>query len=141
MTSMMMGFESLKRFYSQDLDFKEICEELTQGKRVDRFQFVDGFLFKDGKVCVPMSSWRELFVKEAHSGGMMGHFVVAKALDILHEQFYWPKMRHDVKKLCGQCMECKQAKSKTRPQDMYTPLPTPIGPWADISMDFILGLP
>ncbi|XP_059289340.1 uncharacterized protein LOC132042847 [Lycium ferocissimum] len=124
MTSRMMGFESLKGFYSQDPDFKAICEELTQGRRVDRFQLVEGFLFEDGRVCVPMSSWRELFIKEAHSGGMMGHFGVAKTLDILGEQFYWPKMRHDVEKLCGQCLKCKQAKSKTRPQGMYTPLPT-----------------
>ncbi|XP_060182306.1 uncharacterized protein LOC132611970 [Lycium barbarum] len=66
MTSRMMGFESLKGFYSQDPDFKELCEELTQRKRVDRYQLVEGFLFKDGRVCVPMSSWRELFDKEAH---------------------------------------------------------------------------
>ncbi|XP_059291051.1 uncharacterized protein LOC132044573 [Lycium ferocissimum] len=56
MTSRMVGFESLKEFYSHDLDFIEICEDLTQGKRVHRFQLVDGFLFKDGKMCVPMSS-------------------------------------------------------------------------------------
>ncbi|XP_060184361.1 uncharacterized protein LOC132614030 [Lycium barbarum] len=92
----MTGFESLKGLYSQDPDFKTICEELTQGRRVDRFQLIDGFLFKDGRVCVPMSSWRELFIKEAHSGGMMGHFEVGKTHDILGEQFYWPKMRHDI---------------------------------------------
>ncbi|XP_060182363.1 uncharacterized protein LOC132612033 [Lycium barbarum] len=116
MTSRMMGFESLKGFYSQNPDFKPICEELTQGRRVDRFQLVDGFLFKDGSVCVPMSSWREFFIKEAHSDGMMGHFGVAKTLDILGEQFYWPKIQHDVKNLYVQCLKCKQDKSKTRPQ-------------------------
>ncbi|XP_060216386.1 uncharacterized protein LOC132643883 isoform X1 [Lycium barbarum] len=56
MASRMMGFESLKGFYAQDPDFKDICEELTQGKRVDPFQLVDGFLFKDCRVFVPMSS-------------------------------------------------------------------------------------
>ena len=141
LASKMMGFESLKGFYAMDSDFKETFESLHQGKRVDRFQLIDGFLFKDGRVCVPMSSWRELFVKEAHSGGLMGHFGVPKTLDILLEQFYWPKMKHDVERICGQCLDCKQAKSTTRPQGKYTPLPTPSGPWMDISMDFVLGLP
>ena len=49
-------------------------DNLTKGMRVDRYQLVDGFLFKYGRACVPMSSWRELFVKEAYSGGLMGHF-------------------------------------------------------------------
>jgi len=32
---------------------------------------------------------RELLVREAHGGGLMGHFGIAKTLDILHEHFYW----------------------------------------------------
>ncbi|XP_049405104.1 uncharacterized protein LOC125868519 [Solanum stenotomum] len=116
LVSRMMGFESLKGFYSMDSDFKDTFDNLCQGKRVDRYQLVDGFLFKDGRACVPMSSWRELFVKEAHSGGLMGHFGVPKTLDILKEQFFWPKMKHDVERICGQCLKCKQAKPTTRPQ-------------------------
>uniref|UniRef100_A0A3Q7IUM6 Uncharacterized protein n=1 Tax=Solanum lycopersicum TaxID=4081 RepID=A0A3Q7IUM6_SOLLC len=26
-------------------------------------------------------------------------------------------MKHDVERICGQCLECKQAKSTTKPQD------------------------
>ena len=42
---------------------------------------------------------RELLVKEAHSGGLMGHFGVAKTLDVLIEHFFWPNMRKDVENL------------------------------------------
>jgi hypothetical protein len=31
---------------------------------------------------------RELLVREAHRGGLMGHFGVVKTLDVLHEHFY-----------------------------------------------------
>jgi hypothetical protein len=33
-------------------------------------------------------SLRELLVREAHGGGLMGHFGVAKTLGILHEHFF-----------------------------------------------------
>ena len=46
--------------------------------------------------CVPVSSLRELLVREAHRGGLMGHFWVTKTLDVLHEHFYWPKIKRDV---------------------------------------------
>jgi len=38
----------------------------------------------------------ELLVHEAHWGRLMGHFSVVKTLDVLHEYFYWPKMKKDV---------------------------------------------
>jgi hypothetical protein len=34
--------------------------------------------------CVPNCSMRELLVREAHGGGLMGHFGVRKTLEILH---------------------------------------------------------
>jgi hypothetical protein len=39
--------------------------------------------------CVLAISLRELLVREAYGGGLMGHFGVAKTLDVLHEHFYW----------------------------------------------------
>ena len=80
-------------------------------------------------------------MQESHGGGLMGHFGVAKTLAILQEHFYWPHMKRDVKRNCGRCVTCKQAKSKVQPNGLYTPLPIPIEPWIDISMDFLLGLP
>ncbi|XP_049349488.1 uncharacterized protein LOC125814082 [Solanum verrucosum] len=106
-----------------------------------KFNLQDEFLFKENKLCVPNCSLRELFVREAHCGGLMGHFGVPKTLEILSEHFYWPSMRKDVEKVCSYCLECKQAKSRTLSHGLYTPLPVSNSPWIDISMDFILGLP
>jgi len=33
-----------------------------------------GYLFKEKILCVPKCSIRDLLVREAHEGGLMGHF-------------------------------------------------------------------
>jgi hypothetical protein len=83
----LLGFEYIKDLYAQDFDFGEVfnaCEKVAFGK----FYRHDGFLFRENKLCVPMCSLRELFVREAHGGGLMGHFGVAKTLGILHGHFF-----------------------------------------------------
>jgi hypothetical protein len=106
-----------------------------------KFYRLDGYLFKENRLYVPLSSMRELLVREAHGGGLMGHFGVVKTLDVLHKHFYWPKMKKDVQRICDKCITCRKAKSRNQPHGLYTPLPIPKEPWVDISMDFVLGLP
>jgi len=50
-------------------------------------------------------------------------------------------MLKDVQDLIKICATYQMAKSYALPQGLYTPLPTPQGPWLDMSMDFVLGLP
>uniref|UniRef100_A0A2N9I319 Reverse transcriptase domain-containing protein n=1 Tax=Fagus sylvatica TaxID=28930 RepID=A0A2N9I319_FAGSY len=86
--------------YADDADFSDVykaCDKTAFGK----FYKHDGYLFKESKLCVPSCSMRELLVREAHGGGLMGHFGVKKTLDILHEHFFWPKMKKDVNRICG----------------------------------------
>jgi len=71
----------------------------------------------------------------------MGPFGVRKTLEILHEHFFWPRMRRDVTRICGRCITCRKVKSKVLPHGLYTPFPVPSEPCVDISMDFVLGLP
>ncbi|KAG7530867.1 Zinc finger CCHC-type [Arabidopsis thaliana x Arabidopsis arenosa] len=136
----LLGFEQIKELYDSDPDFQEIyksCPKLASG----RYHRQDGFLFYGNRLCVPRCSLRDLFVREAHGGGLMGHFGVAKTLEIMKDHFHWPHMVRDVERICGRCVTCKKAKSKVQPNGLYTPLPIPSHPWTDISMDFVLGLP
>lgn len=50
-------------------------------------------------------------------------------------------MRKDVERICAQCIACRQAKSKSMPHGLYTPLPVSSEPWTNIAMDFVFGLP
>ena len=50
---------------------------------------VDGYLFKEKRLCVSNCSMHELLICEAHMSGLMRHFRVAKTLDVLHEHFFF----------------------------------------------------
>ncbi|KAF7835417.1 Transposon Ty3-G Gag-Pol polyprotein [Senna tora] len=88
----LLGFELLKGLYESDCDFCKIWSACEKHGMQD-FYRCDGFLFKKDKLCIPNCSMRELLVIETHGGGLMGHFGVDKTLALLHEHFYWPKMR------------------------------------------------
>ncbi|KAL0641682.1 hypothetical protein Bca4012_102537 [Brassica carinata] len=140
METKLLGFEHIKSCYANDPEFKDVFRE-SEKRASGKFYQVKGFLFYDNRLCVPSGSLRELYVREAHAGGLMGHFGVAKTLSTLQEHFYWPGMKKEVERVCSRCVVCKQAKSKVQPTGLYTPLPIPTTPWIDISMDFVLGLP
>ena len=77
---------------------------------------------------MPRCSLRLLLIKEAHEGGLMGHFGIAKTLDILYEHFFWPNMKFDMSKHYANCITYLQAKSKVHPPGLYTPLPVSQSP-------------
>ncbi|GKV50653.1 hypothetical protein SLEP1_g57354 [Rubroshorea leprosula] len=83
-----------------------------------KFYRHDDFLFQENKLCVPNCSLHDLLVRESHSGGLMGHFGVAKTLAILQEHFFWPHMKRDVERICGRCVTCRQAKSRVQPHGL-----------------------
>ena len=135
----LLGFETLKDYYEEDVDFGDIFSKCTNGA-FEKYTKQDGFLFKENRLCIPKHSIRELLVREAHGGGLAGHFGITKTLVVLKEHFHWPKMLGDVQKVISKCVTCHMAKSSFKP-GAYTPLPTPSGPWMDVSMDFIVALP
>jgi len=128
----LFGLEFLKDMYPHDSEFTEIYNVCTKFSTNAYFKD-NGYLFKEKRLCVPKCSIRDLLVREAHQEGLMGHFGVQMSYDTLHENFYWPHLKRNVQKFYENCITCKKAKSKVKPQGLYIPLP--------ISMDFVLGLP
>ena len=117
--------------------FSEKCSKVTYGK----YYQISDFLFFDNRLCVPQCSLRELFVRESHGGGLMGHFRIKKTYKVVYEHFYWSSLMKDVERICNRCVVCKKARSKVKNQGLYSALPIPSHPWVDISMDFVFGLP
>lgn len=136
----LLGFHMIKELYDTDHDFSEIYKQCSRSGK-GKFFIHDGFLYCNNKLCIPSCSIRELLTREAHGGGLMGHFGVTKTLGSLQEHFYWPRMRRDVERVVARCTTCHRTKSRLQPFGLYTPLPIPSTPWVDLSMDFVLGLP
>jgi len=87
-----LGFDNIKELHNEDQDFHSLfakCEHRAQ----KGFYVSKGYLFKEGKLCIPQGTHRKLLVKESHEGGLMGHFAVDKTLDLLKGKFFWPHMR------------------------------------------------
>ncbi|WVZ80623.1 hypothetical protein U9M48_028082, partial [Paspalum notatum var. saurae] len=55
--------------------------------------------------------------------------------------FFWPKLNRNVERYVPRYTTCNKAKSRLNPHGLYLPLPVASVLWADISMDFVLGLP
>ncbi|XP_071740552.1 uncharacterized protein [Rutidosis leptorrhynchoides] len=121
-----LGFSFVKELYEADPDFAPILNCSPAEIKRDYVEH-DGFLFKDSRLCIPKDSIREMLIREAHGGGLAGHFGINKTLEILNEHFCWPCMDKDVKAVINRCATCFQAKSAFH-KGLYTPLPVPNQP-------------
>ncbi|XP_010430868.1 PREDICTED: uncharacterized protein LOC104715124 [Camelina sativa] len=87
MDARVLGFESIKDAYAGDAEFGDCFQ--NHGKGIyTKFYLHEGFLFRGRRLCIPNGSIRELLVREAHSGGLSGHFGITKTLAVLREHFY-----------------------------------------------------
>ena len=80
-------------------------------------------------------------MREAHGGGLSGHFGEKKTCEVLKEHFVLPSMLRDVHKVIERCAICKTSKGKENAYGLYMSLPIPEQPWMNFSMEFVLGLP
>ena len=143
MDNQVVGFDKIKEMYEQCSDFSKIYKQVLSGTSPlnEDFNIIDGYLFKNQRLCLPNTSIRDFVIWEVHQGGLAGYFGRNKTIQDLEERFYWPKLKKQVAKVLAQCKTCIMGKQVKQNTGLHTPLPTPKKPWDDISMDFVLGLP
>lgn len=91
------------------------------------FVFRDGFLYYGKQRYIPQSSLTEFIVREAHEGGLAGHFGYFKTLKMIQENVFWPKFNKDVLRLIEHCETCRKAKTHGAIRDYPLAIPTTPG--------------
>ena len=85
---------------------------------------------------------RKWIIQEFHDTNYSGHFGVHKTLQTIQRSYWWPFIRKHVKDYIQTCHTCQRNKALTsKTAGLLKPLPIPLRPWSDISMDLITGLP
>ena len=87
-------------------------------------------------------SIKQKIMQEVHSVPYASHLGYQKTLKKLQQHFYWPDHTLEIRDFVLSCEICQQEKSVHRlPAGLLEPLTLPEQKWADVSLDFIMGLP
>jgi hypothetical protein len=111
----------------------------TKGWHID----AEGLLRKQGKIFIPgASALRTEILQRSHDDPLAGHFGFERTTQLIRKSFFWATLEKDVKEYIASCDICQRTKTKRhRPYGELASLPVPEGPWQEITMDFIIGLP
>ncbi|KAK3516328.1 hypothetical protein QTP70_009381 [Hemibagrus guttatus] len=86
-------------------------------------------------LCPTVLQW----VHEAPSSGHQG---ICRNNQLVHNQFWWPTLAHDIEEYIKSCSTCAQAHTSCQlPEGLFEPLPIPQRRWSHISIDFLTDLP
>ena len=107
------------------------------------YTFKDRKLFFKGRLVLPRGSSKiPMLLEEFHNSAIGGHSGFFRTYKRISAIIYWEGMRKDIQQYVATCEVCQISKYQTlSPARLLQPLPIPTQVWAEISMDFIEGLP
>jgi hypothetical protein len=130
--------------YSEDPKLKKLISDFA-GHKLDetKYDMKDGLLFYKGRLYISdFSVLKNQLLHLSHGSPQAGHSGFHKTLSRARANFYWMGMKADIKNFIKECDICQRNKNETiHPAGLLQPLPIPTKVWADISLEFIEGLP
>jgi len=132
--------EDIRRATSLAPDGQRLLQQLQAGELGESWRLDHELLLHGSRVYVPdHEDLRHQVLLLAHAAGHEG---IQKTLHRLRADFYVPRDKVLVQDLVRSCTTCQRNKTETlQPAGLLQPLDVPSQVWADISMDFIEGLP
>jgi hypothetical protein len=132
--------DDIRRATATAEDAQGLRQRLDVGELAAPWRLADGLLLHGRRLFVPdHGDLRHQVLSLAQSAGHEG---VQKTLHSLRADFFIPGDRALVQAWVRSCVTYQRNKTETlRPAGLLQPLDVPSQVWADISMDFIEGLP
>ena len=95
----------------------------------------------ENRLFVPVDL-RPQVIHWAHTSLLSCHPGVRRTMFAISRRFWWPVMEPQVREYVEACSVCARNKTSSGARmGLLQPLPIPSRPWANISMDFVTGLP
>ena len=96
---------------------------------------------ESGLLLVPEDKRVEILA-EHHDSGIAGHWGIARTQELITRNYWWPEMRKTIEEYISKCDRCQRAKPDRHARTTaLRPMPVGNGPWQEIGMDFVVGLP
>ncbi|KAJ6959486.1 hypothetical protein NC653_037738 [Populus alba x Populus x berolinensis] len=129
--------DEIRQTWVDDPNLQKIIDEVNKDTKLNQT------LFRKGKVVVGKDTRLQTKLTSLYhdtaAGGHSGATVTAKRLG---QVFYWRKLQKFVRQYVRECSICQQNKTENvKLPGLLQPLPIPMAPFVDISMDFIEGSP
>src|SRR5436190_438213 len=114
---------------------------LAQKEPTAPYAWRNGLLLHNSFIYVPETLRLEV-LRMHHDDRLAGHFGIAKTLELLSRNYWFPKMLRYVKQYVTTCDLCSRSKpSRHMKHGELLPLRIPSGPWKGLSCDYIVDLP
>lgn len=101
----------------------------------------DGLAWKGSKIYVPSTLWLDV-LQCCHDARAARHFGFLKTLHLTNRQFWWPQIKKGIEDYVRSCVTCTTMKKQQgKPPGFLQPVASPVKPWEEVAMDFIVDLP
>lgn len=132
-----------------------VAEVRHNSKKHHKWRIIGNRLYKQTNIKhIPLGDqedyWKEVIPKEErikviqknHDHPTAGHCGISKTLSRIKQQYYWPKMKADIKRYVNRCKTCIQVKPEQKqPAGYMLPQSITDRPWKIVSTDLIGPLP
>ena len=111
--------------------------------RSDPVQIKGGFLYYHDRLYLPNDkALKTRVLHECHDAPTGGHLGKDKTIEQVKRRFYWPGMDAEIQQYVTGCDSCQRNKpSQQATMGLLQPLPVPVRPWQQVSLDLITQLP
>lgn len=111
--------------------------------RSDPVQVKGGFLYHGDRLYLPnVKELKARVLHECHDAPTGGHLGKDKTIEQVKRRFYWPGMDAEIQQYVTSCDSCQRNKpSQQATMGLLQPLPVPVRPWQQVSLDLITQLP